>query len=159
MIRYYLKVHKDGDTFWGEFPDLEGCFTDGASKEELAANAVEALTGWISSVIERGFSRRDPPGRGPSGTLGKIPRPTFRAPGSIPVALPLAMGVALQLRWIREARRLSQQEVARRLGISYQAYQRFENPVKANPNLKTLERLSNIYQIPPEKLLSGPFLH
>ena len=144
MIYYHLKVHKYGDTFWGEFPDLEGCFTDGASKEELAANAVEALTGWISSVIKRGF---------------KIPKPTFRAPGSIPIPLPLAMGVALQLRWIRQSKHLSQQEVARRLGISYQAYQRFENPVKANPNLKTLERLSNIYQIPPEKLLGGPFLH
>ncbi len=141
MIRYHLKVHKDGGTFWGEFPDLEGCFTDGTSKEELAANAVEALTGWISSVIERGF---------------KIPGPAYSASGSIPIALPLPMGVALQLRWIREARRLSQQEVARRLGISYQAYQRFENPVKANPNLKTLERLSNLYHVPPEKLLGGP---
>jgi len=141
MIRYYLKVHKDGDTYWGEFPDLEGCFTDGTTREELAANAAEALIGWISSVIERGF---------------KIPKPTYRAPGSIPVSLPLPMGVALQLRWIRESKHLSQQEVARRLGISYQAYQRFENPVKANPNLKTLEKLSNLYHIPPEKLLSGP---
>ncbi len=143
MIRYHLKVHKDGGTFWGEFPDLEGCFTDGASKEELAANAVEALIGWISSVIERGF---------------KIPRPAYRAQGSIPIALPLSMGVALQLRWIREARRLSQQEVAHRLGVSYQAYQRFENPVKANPNLKTLEKLSNLYHIPPDKLLGGTLL-
>ena len=144
MIYYHLKVHKDVDTFWGEFPDLEGCFTDGASREELAANAVEALTGWISSVIERGF---------------KIPRPAYSASGSIPIPLPLAMGVALQLRWIRQSKHLSQQEVARRLGISYQAYQRFENPFKANPSLKTLERLSNLYQIPPEKLLSGPPLH
>ena len=140
MIRYYLKVHKDGGTFWGEFPDLEGCFTDGASKEELAANAVEALTGWISSVIERGF---------------KIPKPDYSAQASIPIPLPLHMGVALQLCWIREARRLSQQEVARRLGISYQAYQRFENPVKANPSLKTLENLSSLYHVPPEKLLGG----
>lgn len=141
MIHYHLKVHKDGGIFWGEFPDLEGCFTDGATKEELAANAVEAFTGWISSVIERGF---------------KIPKPAYSASGSISIPLPLHMGVALQLRWIRKAKRLSQQEVARRLGISYQAYQRFENPIKANPNLKTLERLSNLYHIPPDKLLGGP---
>ncbi len=144
MIEYHLKVHKDGESFWGEFPDLEGCFTDGTSKKELAAHAAKALTGWISSVVERGF---------------KIPKPTYRAPASIPIPLPLAMGLALQLRWIRESKHLSQQEVARRLSISYQAYQRFENPAKANPNLKTLEKLSNIYQVPPEKLLSGPFAY
>lgn len=151
MIEYHLKVHKDGKSFWGEFPDLVGCFTDGATREELTDNAREALTGWISSVVERGSSLRD--------SSGKIPKPTFRARGSIPVSLPLAMGLALQLRWIRESKHLSQQEVARRLSISYQAYQRFENPARANPNLKTLEKLSNIYQIPPEKLLSGPFAY
>lgn len=151
MIEYHLKVHKDGESFWGEFPDLVGCFTDGATREELTDNAREALTGWISSVVERGSSLRD--------SSGKIPKPTFRARGSIPVSLPLAMGLALQLRWIRESKHLSQQEVARRLSISYQAYQRFENPARANPNLKTLEKLSNIYQIPPEKLLSGPFAY
>ena len=141
MIQYHLKVHQDGDTLWGEFPDLEGCFTDGTSRKELAANAAEALIGWIGSVIERGF---------------KIPKPTYRNPGSVPVALPLSMGVALQLRWMREAEHLSQQEVAHRLGISYQAYQRFENPVKANPSLKTLEKLARLYHVPPEQLLRGP---
>lgn len=151
MIEYHLKVHKDGESFWGEFPDLVGCFTDGAMREELAGNAREALMGWITSVVERGSSLRDP--------SGKIPKPTFRARGSIPISLPLAMGLALQLRWIRESKHLSQQEVARRLNISYQAYQRFENPARANPNLKTLEKLSNIYQVPPEKLLSGPFAY
>ncbi|MCH7858420.1 MAG: type II toxin-antitoxin system HicB family antitoxin [Candidatus Marinimicrobia bacterium] len=151
MIEYHLKVHRDGESFWGEFPDLAGCFTDGATREELTGNAREALTGWITSVVERGSSL--------GGKSKKIPKPAFRGRGSIPVALPLAMGVALQLRWIRESRHLSQQEVARRLSISYQAYQRFEHPAKANPNLKTLEKLSNIYQVPPEKLLSGPLAY
>ena len=140
MIHYQLKVHKDGETYWGDFPDLEGCFTQATSKEELAANGLEALTGWIGSVVERGF---------------KIPRPAYRAPGSLSIVLPLAMSVALQLRWIREDRRLSQQDVARRLGISYQAYQRFEHPFKANPNLKTLEKLANLHRIPPDRLLGG----
>lgn len=159
MIEYHLKVHKDGEAFWGEFPDLAGCFTDGATREELTDNAREALTGWITSVVERGSSLRGLPKGSLPGTSGKIPKPTFRARGSIPVSLPLAMGVALQLRWIRESKHLSQQEVAHRLSISYQAYQRFENPARANPNLKTLEKLSNIYQVPPEKLLSGPFAY
>ena len=140
MIRYQLKVHKNGDTFWGEFPDLEGCFTDGTTKEKLRANAQSALTGWIGSVIERGF---------------KIPPPSYSRRNSIPISLPLSISVALRLRWIRQSRNLSQQEVAHRLSISYQAYQRYEHPVKANPSLKTLEKLANLYHIPPEELLSG----
>jgi len=31
------------------------------------------------------------------------------------------------------------------LGLSYQAYQRLENPRKANPTIKTLERIANVY--------------
>jgi predicted RNase H-like HicB family nuclease len=31
-------------------------------------------------------------------------------------------------------------DIARKLGLSYQSYQRLENPRKANPTVKTLER-------------------
>jgi len=36
---------------------------------------------------------------------------------------------------------LNQIETAKRLGISYQSYQKLENPNKANPTLKTLEKV------------------
>ncbi|HHE39172.1 MAG TPA: XRE family transcriptional regulator, partial [Candidatus Cloacimonetes bacterium] len=36
----------------------------------------------------------------------------------------------------------SQIEIAKKLGISYQAYQKLENPRKCNPTLKTLEKIA-----------------
>jgi antitoxin HicB len=38
-----------------------------------------------------------------------------------------------------------QTEVARQLNISYQVYQRLENPRKANPTIKTLEKIARVF--------------
>ena len=36
-------------------------------------------------------------------------------------------------------------EIARELNIAYQVYQRLENPRKANPTIKTLEKIARVY--------------
>jgi predicted RNase H-like HicB family nuclease len=41
---YPAKIHKDSDRLWIEFIDFEGCATQGDTKEELLANARDALT-------------------------------------------------------------------------------------------------------------------
>ena len=41
---YPMVVHDDPDGSWAEFPDVEGCFTQADSLNELMFNAVEALT-------------------------------------------------------------------------------------------------------------------
>jgi antitoxin HicB len=51
--------------------------------------------------------------------------------------------VALLLRKLRADQ--SQIEIARKLNISYQVYQRLENPRKSNPTLKTLEKIARVY--------------
>lgn len=51
--------------------------------------------------------------------------------------------IAYQLRIIRNGH--SQSEIARKPGISYQAYQKLENPRKCNPTVKTLERISEVF--------------
>jgi antitoxin HicB len=51
--------------------------------------------------------------------------------------------VSLQLREL--CGKESQSDIAKRLKISYQAYQRLENPRKANPTIKTLERIASAY--------------
>jgi antitoxin HicB len=55
----------------------------------------------------------------------------------------LPIAVALQLRELRGDK--SQTEIARKLGLTYQAYQRLENPQRANPTLKTLERIAGAF--------------
>ena len=55
------------------------------------------------------------------------------------------VAVPIYLRKMREARKLTQSDVAKVLGISYQSYQRLERPGKGNPTLKTLERLAKVF--------------
>jgi antitoxin HicB len=57
----------------------------------------------------------------------------------------VASHIALSLR-LRELRgEQSQTNIAQKLGLSYQSYQRLENPRKANPAVKTLEKIARVY--------------
>lgn len=49
---YPAIIHKESDGLWLEFPDLEGCFTQGDSLEELMENAEEALGGYLAVKME-----------------------------------------------------------------------------------------------------------
>ncbi|MFH1029474.1 MAG: helix-turn-helix transcriptional regulator, partial [Pseudomonadota bacterium] len=53
------------------------------------------------------------------------------------------VAVAIMLRKLRADE--SQVEIARKLNIAYQVYQRLENPRKANPTLKTLEKIARVF--------------
>ena len=44
MIGYQIKFHKENGLFWGEFPDLPGCFTQGETRKTFLQNAREALS-------------------------------------------------------------------------------------------------------------------
>jgi predicted RNase H-like HicB family nuclease len=43
-MKYYILIHEDeqGD-YWGECPDLPGCFSQGETPEELMDNMREAI--------------------------------------------------------------------------------------------------------------------
>jgi antitoxin HicB len=40
---------------------------------------------------------------------------------------------------------MSLKDVANRMGVKYQVYQKLENPKTANPTLKTLKKLEQIF--------------
>ena len=42
-IKYPAVFHKDENSYWVDFPDLNGCVSDGANIEEAYGNAQEAL--------------------------------------------------------------------------------------------------------------------
>jgi antitoxin HicB len=63
--------------------------------------------------------------------------------GGYPVPVSNHIVLSLQLRELRGEQ--SQTDIARKLGLSYQAYQRLENPLKANPTVKTLEKIAHVY--------------
>ena len=52
---YPAIVHEEDDSFWVEFPDLEGCFSDGGSMADAISNASDALGGYLCSLMDRGI--------------------------------------------------------------------------------------------------------
>ena len=39
--------------FWAEVPALPGCFSEGETREEVAANIREAAEGWLAVASDR----------------------------------------------------------------------------------------------------------
>jgi antitoxin HicB len=114
------------DVYIAQFPDMPNIVTCGFSREETLAMAKEALDGCLETDISQGNT---------------IPSPSFA--GGCPVTVATHIALSLRLRELRGEQ--SQSDIARKLGLSYQAYQRLENPRKANPTVKTLERIACVY--------------
>lgn len=55
-IVYPAICHFEDGGYWCEFPDLEGCFSQGDTELEIVENAKEALEGYAVSILERGGS-------------------------------------------------------------------------------------------------------
>ncbi|MCL2481074.1 MAG: type II toxin-antitoxin system HicB family antitoxin [Spirochaetaceae bacterium] len=123
---YYCTIEKEGKEFIAQFPDMPNIVTCGFSHEEALTMAKEALEGCLESDISRGFS---------------VPPPKYKKGYPITVASHIVL--SLRLRELRGEQ--SQTDIARKLGLSYQAYQRLENPRKANPTVKTLEKIARVY--------------
>lgn len=129
MLAYPANIEKKDDGYLVSFPDLESVMTYGATIEEALHNAEEALNGCIEADFERNFVIPSP--------SAVTEEKTYR----VPVAPHIA--VAIMLRTLRADR--PQTEIARQLNISYQVYQRLENPRKANPTVKTLEKIARVF--------------
>ena len=123
---YHCTIEKEGKEYIAQFPDMPNIVTCGFSRDEALAMAKEALDGCLEADISQGSI---------------IPKPSFKKGNPITVANHIA--VAMQLREIRGDQ--SQTDVAKKLGLSYQAYQRLENPKKSNPTIKTLERIAHVF--------------
>ena len=129
-MEFHAKIVKEEDAFIVSFPDFPNINTYGDSFAEAQENAHEALNAALESDFERGY---------------EIPKPTV-ANGKrlhFPIQVLPHIQLAYELKKIR--RGSSQSDIARKLGISYQAYQKLENPRKCNPTVKTLERIGEVY--------------
>ena len=123
---YYCTIEKEGNEFIAQFPDLPNVVTCGFTIDEALALAKEALDGCLESDISRGIS---------------VPHPVFK--DGYPISVSNHIVLSQKLRELRGEQ--SQTEIARKLGLSYQSYQRLENPRKANPTVKTLEKIARVY--------------
>ena len=60
MKIYPAIFHYDDGGYWVEFPDLEGCFSQGETMAEAVSEASNALGAYLASLIERGISFPEP---------------------------------------------------------------------------------------------------
>ncbi len=52
-VRYFVLIHQDEDGgFWGECPELPGCFSQGETPEELMSNMKEAIDLYLRETDE-----------------------------------------------------------------------------------------------------------
>lgn len=121
-------TEKDGK-FIAQFPDMTNVLTYGYSKEEALEMAKDALDGVLSVDIENGF-----------------PIPSSKYTGGYPIEVSPKVAFAIELRKARAEKSLK--EVAEKAGMSYQQYQRLENPRKTNPTLETLYKLQKVFNRP-----------
>lgn len=52
LFIYPAIFHKENDSYWVEFPDLEGCHTFGDTLAETMESAQEALSGYLLTTLE-----------------------------------------------------------------------------------------------------------
>jgi len=52
---YPAIVHAEEGGYWVEFPDLDGCFSEGETLADAIANAADALGGYLCSMMDRGI--------------------------------------------------------------------------------------------------------
>ena len=54
LFVYPAIFHQDEDSYWVEFPDLDGCHTFGSTINETVEAAQEALSGYLLTLLEQG---------------------------------------------------------------------------------------------------------
>ncbi|MEO5361612.1 MAG: type II toxin-antitoxin system HicB family antitoxin [Nitrospirota bacterium] len=126
-----IEYISEDENFTVEFPDLEGCITYGDTLEAAKDYAKDALSAFLASMLDNGF---------------KIPEPSDVKGEKVHLIEPEPYAaVPILLRKLRLEFGYSQTDVSKKLGISYQVYQKLENPNKCNPTVKTLEKIAAIY--------------
>lgn len=53
LFVYPAIFHKEEDSYWVEFPDLEGCHTYGTTINDTLEAAQEALSGYLLTLLEQ----------------------------------------------------------------------------------------------------------
>lgn len=128
-MTYNCDIKNEDNKFIVQFPDIQNVLTYGTSEKNALLMAEEAL----NAVLETDLDENYP-----------IPEPKYKSGYAIEVSPKIAF--AIELRKARGNR--TQKEVAERAGMTYQQYQRLENPKKANPTLETLYRLQKVFNRP-----------
>lgn len=123
---------RESSTVGVVFPDHPTVITYGTDREHAVEMGAEAL----NATLEVEFDRHLPLPR-PSGK----PKPK-KGQEAVFITLDPEVRTAFLVRGWREQTGLSQAQIAKRMGISTQAYQRMERPGRSNLTVATLDRIA-----------------
>lgn len=133
-MKYHFTINKDKKYYWAQCIELEGCITQGTSLEDLRVNMSEALNLYLkdASTCEHLFPMPDKKIRKNENIEEVAVFPD--------VAFPILM------KYYRiEKYKLTQSEVAKKLGMqNVYSYQRLEEK-KCNPTLKILAKIIQVF--------------
>ncbi len=115
--------------YFVQFPDIPNAITLGSTQEDALFMAGDVLNGILASHLDNGYPISEP-----------------KYTDGYPVEVSPKVAFAIELRKARANH--TQKEVAEKAGMSYQQYQRLENPHKTNPTLETLYKLQKVFNRP-----------
>ncbi len=59
-VLYPVVCHFEDGSYWSEFPDLPGCFSQGNTEQEIVMNSRESMEGYLISLLESGADIPEP---------------------------------------------------------------------------------------------------
>lgn len=132
-MKYHFKIHKEGRGYWAECLELEGCQTQASSRAELARNMSEALDAYLDESSE-------------SDVLFPLPDAKLKGSGVVEVKASASIAFAFYLRRLRILHGWTQLQAAQALGVkNVYSYQRLEKSKTANPELRTIEKIKEVF--------------
>ena len=132
-MNYHFKVHKEGNGFWAQCVEFEGCITQAKNLKELKTNMQEALNLYIEEAED-------------SEDLACLPDNSIKMKEDIVrVSVDTQVAFAFLVRFYRIKHRMTQQEAAKKLGLpNIYSYQRLETR-KCNPRLETIASIKKLF--------------
>jgi antitoxin HicB len=125
-----ITYSKDDKCWYVESPGFyDGIMTYGDTLEEAQKMAVEAASGLLETYLEHDVSF----------TIPKANKDWYE------IELEPGLAFALWLRSARKAHNMTLADIAEKMKVKYQVYQKLENPKTANPTLKTMRKLEQIF--------------
>lgn len=107
------------------FPDCPGCQTFGDSKDQATEMATDALAGWLASMLKHG-------------ELPPLPK-SREGRSMVAVPVPARLAAVIMIRSRRAKLRVTQKQLAERLGVSQQQVAKLEDP-DTNSSLGSIEK-------------------
>lgn len=133
IMKYHFKIHKEKDGLWAECIELDGCFTQADSKEQLYSNMEEALNLYLDEPED---SKVDFP----------LPRKRLKKQANV-IEVPVDSRIAFTvlLKKARKEKKLTQSKMAKLLNYSSVfSYQKLESSKSANPTLVKVQKLKEV---------------